>query len=64
MTILEIVPLDATTWEVFLDGVQQGQYASIASAKAAARRRIHSTSQRLEWHLYSDGHWMARARPK
>lgn len=62
---LEVIQLDQETWELFIDGAQTGQYSSAAAARAAARRRISSHAQRLQWNNCSipgKDHWVAYGR--
>lgn len=48
------------TWEAFIDGEQIGQYPSERSAKSACKRRLHSSTPRIEW-AFRDGEWVAYA---
>ena len=64
MKKFEIKPLDATRWELFIDGHQTGQYSSIPKAKAAARRFLAS-HEGITWdQIREDGCVIGRARPK
>lgn len=44
-----IAQLDATTWELFINGGQCGQYGTARAAKAAARRHLSAWHPPLRW---------------
>lgn len=63
MKTLTVTQIDHDTWELYIDGTQQGQYPSARAGKSAARRRCYLLTRPLKWHETSDegrASWVAR----